>query len=208
MHAIGFNRRTATKVRNGKVQRKNRHQFTARLGYVLDRESPRKGFRHVITKRDLGEFTDLIPDWAELSVGLERIVLGGGDPHEHLDGLYEHFHREQTGAIVIHAWQGDLWARFENSYYAAHREVLGLLQVKATQERDSWLCFFTKAQARAFLLLHVFMHELGHHHDRMKYKQQDSCRGGEVYAENFANSRLSEMLPRYVARFGDPALAG
>ena len=207
MHTIGFNRRTATKVRNGRVQRKNRHQFTTRLGYVIDRESPKKGFRHLVTKHDIREFVELIPDWEGLSVGLERIVLGGGDLKEQADGYYEHFHRERTGAVVLYAWHGDLWAPHTERYFTAHRHIYDLFRVPYTHEKDTWTCRFTEAQAKAFLLLHVFMHELGHHHDRMQYKQQDRCRGGEVYAEGFANARLPDMLSRYIARFGDPALA-
>ena len=59
MHA-GFNRRTATKVKDGRVQRKNRHRPTGHDGYVLDRESPGRGFRHVLSKRDVQAFIDSI----------------------------------------------------------------------------------------------------------------------------------------------------
>jgi len=74
MHT-GSNRRTATKVKDGRVQRKNRHRPTGHDGFVLDRESPGRGFRHVVTKRDVQMFIDIIPDWHRLSERLERIVL-------------------------------------------------------------------------------------------------------------------------------------
>jgi len=72
---ISYNRRTATKVKAGRVQRKNRHIPTGRLGYVLDRESPGRGFRHVLTKRDVQAFIDIVPEWDRFSERLERIVL-------------------------------------------------------------------------------------------------------------------------------------
>ena len=34
------------------------------------------------------------------------------------------------------------------------------------------------------MLLHVFMHELGHHHDRTNQKHHGATKG-EVYAERF-----------------------
>jgi hypothetical protein len=39
------------------------------------RESPGRGYRHVLTKRDLQAFLVLVPDWPSLSHRLERIVL-------------------------------------------------------------------------------------------------------------------------------------
>jgi hypothetical protein len=53
-------------VKNGRVQKKHRHRPTATLGYVIDRESPAKGCRHVLTKTDIRRFTALIPGWGEL----------------------------------------------------------------------------------------------------------------------------------------------
>jgi len=101
-----INRRTATKVKDGGVQRKNRHMPTPWLGHVVDRESPGRDFRHVVSKRDLQDFIDLIPDWAQLAEKLERIVLAAPSS---ADGSYKFYHREGTGAIFLHAWHKDLW---------------------------------------------------------------------------------------------------
>src|SRR4051794_22352039 len=101
MH-LSSNRRTATKVVDGQTRRKNRHVPTAHQGYVIDRESPGKGYRHVLTKRDLQSFLDLVPDWPALSHRLERIVLAVGSSSD--DGYHEFYHREETGAIFLHAW--------------------------------------------------------------------------------------------------------
>jgi hypothetical protein len=201
MHS-SYNRRTATKVRDGRVQRKNRHIPTCRLGLVLDRESPGKGYRHVLTKRDLQEFIDIIPDWERLSQNLERIVLSSPVALE--DAAYEFFHREETGAIYLHAWHEDLWTELQTAYYEAHAEILQRLGVSRDGADGRILCRFTEPQARAFMLLHVFMHELGHHFDRMTQKHRNSTRG-EDYAERFAATRFQALLPRYIRVFGDPA---
>jgi hypothetical protein len=199
MHA-SFNRRTATKVKDGRVQRKNRHLPTGLQGYVLDRESPGRGFRHVVSKRDLQAFTDTIPDWPKLSQRLERIVLANHCPH---DGQYAFYHREETGAIFLHAWNEDLWIELNHEYFDSHREIFEKLGVSFDLSKDNAFCRFTEAQARAFMLLHVFMHELGHHYDRMNQKHLDSSRG-EDYAERFAIGRFAQLYEAYVSTFGDP----
>jgi len=73
-------RRTATKVVNGKVQRKNRSQLTSCSQTVIDRRSAGPGYCDVLSKRDLYTFIDLIPDWNKLSQRLERIILASPDP--------------------------------------------------------------------------------------------------------------------------------
>lgn len=197
-----FNRRTATKVVDGKTRRKNRSVPTTHRGYVIDREPPGRGCRHVVTKRDVQSFVELIPDWAALSQRIERIVLAARD--EDADGTHEFFHREETAAIRLYAWEKDLWVEWTLPHVEAHRELLERLGVPCEIAQDHVTCRFTEAQARAFSLLHVFMHELGHHWDRMHQKHRHStC--GEDFAEAFANRHLDQLLPRYIRVFGNPA---
>ena len=66
-------------MKDGRVQKKNRHRPTRHEQYVLDRESPGRGYRHVVTKRDVQAFIDLLPDWDKWSERLGRIVLGSGE---------------------------------------------------------------------------------------------------------------------------------
>jgi len=199
MHT-SFNRRTATKVKDGRVQRKNRHLPTGLQGYVLDRESPGRGFRHVVSKRDVQAFIDVIPDWHHLSQRLERIILSCRSSE---DGAYEFYHREETGAIFLSAWREDLWIELTVEYFDAHEEIFSRLGVSHDRAERTVVCRFTEAQARAFMLLHVFMHELGHHHDRLHQKHRDSTRG-EDYAERFATNRFDQLFPVYVRIFGNP----
>jgi len=199
------NRRTATKVVDGQTRRKNRHVPTSHQGYVIDRESPGKGYRHVLTKRDLQSFLDLVPDWPALSHRLERIVLAVGSSSD--DGYHEFYHREETGAIFLHAWDEDLWVPLLPTYFQTHRDLLQRLGVSFDLRDDPIVCRFTEQQARAFVLLHVFMHELGHHWDRIHQKHRDSKRG-EDYAERFANRHFEQLFPAYVLAFGDPTNGG
>jgi hypothetical protein len=199
---ITYNRRTATKVKDGRVQRKNRHHPTGALGYVISRESPGRGFRHVLSKRDLENFIELIPDWNRLSARLERIVLAA---HRSSDGEYAFYHREETGGIFLHAWHEDLWSKVTTPYFDSHRSMFQRLGVSYDSGIDSMFCRFTPAQARAFMLLHVFIHELGHHYDRIHQKHWNVTKG-EDYAERFANSRFDQLYPDYVDVFGDPTM--
>lgn len=196
-----YSRRTAMKVKNGQVQRSNNHVPTTHLGYVIDREAPGHGFRHVLTKRDLHDFTEIIPDWNQLSRKLERIVLAR--PSRDAEGEYAFYHREETSAIYLHAWQEDLWVELTEGYFDSHRLVFNKLGVNYDSMTQKVLCRFTEAQAKAFMLLHIFLHELGHHHDRLNQKHRNGSRG-EDYAERFANNRLDQLFPAYVAAFGDP----
>jgi hypothetical protein len=204
MHA-SFNRRTATKVKAGRVQRKNRHRPTGHDGYVLDRESPGQGFRHVVSKRDVKAFIDIVPEWDRFSERLERILLAA--PSDGYDGLYEFFHREETGAIYLHAWREDLWTDLTLSYFDCHRDIFDKLGVSYERQEDCVTCRFTAAQARAFMLLHIFMHELGHHYDRIHQKHLGSSKG-EDYAVRFATSRFEQLFPAYVRVFGHPSRKG
>jgi hypothetical protein len=199
---ITFNRRTATRVKNGRVQRKNHHRPTGHDGYVLDRESPGRGFRHVVTKRDVQAFIDIVPEWNRFSERLERIVLAS--PRDGCDGQYGFYHREETGAIFLHAWHDDLWTDLTTTYFDAHQNIFEQFGVSYDRLKDYVVCRFTEAQARAFLLLHVFMHELGHHYDRIHQKHLGASKS-EDYAERFAVSRFDQLFPGYVRTFGHPS---
>ena len=62
-------------------------------------------------------------------------------------------------------------------------------------------CWFEPATARDYLLMHVFVHELGHHHDRRTLRRGGGSRG-EDYAEAWAMNRERELWPQYRAAFG------
>lgn len=193
------NRRTAPKVVDGKVQRKNRQALTSCKTTIIDRESPRHGFKHVVSKQDLFTFIDLISDWDRLSERLERIVLAAPST---ADARHIFYHGDRTAAIELYAWDQDLWVELNRSYFDSHRHIFDRLGVSYDIKDDEAICRFTDSQARAFMLLHVFMHELGHHYDRLNQKHRLSIRG-EDYAERFANNRFDQFFMEYVKVFGD-----
>ena len=64
------------------------------------------------------------------------------------------------------------------------------------------MCEFTEAQARAYQLLHILLHELGHHHDRMTTKPKVRASRGEPYAEAYALQYEARIWDRYQEAFG------
>jgi hypothetical protein len=123
------NRRTATSVRDGRVQKKNnwnpdrRDYFALRQDEVrLDRRTPGPGFRHVVTVAQLRAFIALLPDWDDVAVRLDAIVLDEGK-----DCMGWH----SDGVVAVCAWeQGLWWEDGDRDFEADHREVLDILGVQ------------------------------------------------------------------------------
>src|SRR5436190_16682925 len=77
-----IHRRTATKVRDGRVLKKHNwrldpgdYRALPQDEIRLDRRRPPDGSRHLITIAELRRFLALLPDWDEVAVGLDAIVL-------------------------------------------------------------------------------------------------------------------------------------
>ena len=50
--------------------------------------------------------------------------------------------------------------------------------------------------------MHVFLHELGHHHGRMTTRKKTHAARDETYAEDFGNGLKDEMWERFFRAFG------
>src|SRR5262245_22339921 len=98
-------RRSAMRVRDGRVQRKNCLRCT--LNYyddempwlVVDRQRPGPGAIHVVKREEVRRFVALLPNWSELQEGLNAIVLAGQS-----DCLGWH----RPGVVALCAWERDL----------------------------------------------------------------------------------------------------
>ncbi len=177
-------RKTTPKVKNGKVQKKNRHELTPNYWNTrqdelqLDIEKPSKGFKHFLKKRDILKFLQILPNWEELNIELDTILLAeGGGP----DGWYS------DGVIAICAWEKSKTLSVHKSYYLAHKALFERLNVVCEVKANAVVCHFTENQIIAYQLLHILLHELGHHHDRISTKDKvDNAPRGEDYAESYA----------------------
>ncbi len=162
---------------------------------LVDRQRPREGFKHVLRKEDIYRFLELLPDWNKLAVGLNAIVLAPGS--EWADGYYYH-----CGVVHVCAWQEDLWTECSESYYQGHAEIFERLGVPCDAlPSGSFLCKFDEASVRAYQLLHILLHELGHHHDRMTSRSQKRTGRGEPYAEAYAFEHETIIWERFWKAF-------
>ncbi len=195
-------RKQSPKVKNGRVQKKNNWEKTARysqvknLGYVIDRQRPGKGFRHLLLKEHVERFSLLLPDWDELSQGLDAVILAEAEPGTH--GWHD------DGLIGICAWPRELVEVVSREYATSHAEVLDQLGVPIEKAGSSVRIHWTEETARAFQLVHIFLHELGHHHDRMTTASKRQSARGEGYAERYAHEHSREIWESYQVEFGSP----
>jgi hypothetical protein len=198
-----MNRKTTPKVVGGKTQRKNRWAQTPNCYNtrqdrpVIDRRRPGAGYRHVLKKRDVKRFIGLLPDWDELSIGLNVIQLAPGHPT--CDG----WHR--PGVVAVCAWPIDQAVEASDWYYREHRKIFKRLGVPCFELSDAKIrCEFNDSMIRAYQLLHILLHELGHHHDRMTTKSKRQSSRGERFAERYALNYADRIWERYLEEFGLP----
>jgi hypothetical protein len=202
-----MNRKSAPRVKLGQVQKKNNwtptaNYYNAELGLpTIDRGRPGKGFRHLLKRRDIEGFIELLPDWPELSVGLNAIVLA---PASRNDCMGWH----EPGVVHVCAWEEDLWWEAAHPWFAReHRDILDRLGVPVQEGPEHCRVLWTEGQARAFQLLHVLLHELGHHHDRMSTRSRQSGGRGEAFAEDYARRYADQIWDDYLDRYGADLLA-
>ena len=195
-----MNRKSAPQVVGGRVQKKNNPELTASYydtrppALVIDRQRPGKGYRHVLMQRDIERFLDLLPDWAELSRGLNAIVLAPGE--------YTTNGWHTRGVVAVCAWETDLWVDYAVGHYGDHKPIFDRLGVRSHPIDNGVMCEFTEAQARGYQLLHILLHELGHHHDRMTTRSRVRASRGEPYAEAYALRYEALIWERYQEAFG------
>ena len=161
---------------------------------VLDRKRPGDGYLHILNKHDLYTFLELLPDWDELAVGLNAIVLAPGNWG--LDGYHT------PGVVHICAWISGLWEELPESYYRAHSAIFERLSVPCDLlPNGNYLCKFDEDAVHGYQLLHILLHELGHHHDRMTTRAQKRSGRGESYAENYAIAYADAIWDAYLRAF-------
>jgi len=194
------NRKTSPGVKNGKVQKKHNHKVTptvrnTKASYpMVAKEKPGEGHKHFLTKKDILEFIDLLPDWEILSEGLKTIVLSMA--YYNADALCT-----ECGIIEICSWPREKWIKCSKIYYDDHKDLFCKLNVECVKDAKNYLCKFDTNQIKAFQLLHLLLHELGHHHDRMTTKKRKHSSRGEHFAEEYARKYEAQIWNDYLKRF-------
>ncbi len=191
-------RKTAPKVRDGQVQKKNRHAPTRLNSLSVGIAKTRGGRRHVITKEDIWKFVRLLPDWKRLSTDLDFIYLSSitGD-EDGADGWYVYPTRPM---IVINAWDADLTLFADPDFFRRHEKLFERLGAEVRELEYGYDCVFDEDSARAYQLLHIFLHELGHHHYLIT-GGRGKIAGSEKYAETYALKMERKIWQRYCQAF-------
>jgi hypothetical protein len=129
-------------------------------------------------KKEIVKFLQILPNWEELTIELDAIILaeGGGS-----DGWYS------NGVLAICAWEKDKSVTLNKDYFNDHKDIFERLKLEYEIKSSGVICQFNEKQIIAYQLLHIFLHELGHHHDRVSTKEKiDNAPRGERYAEDYA----------------------
>lgn len=191
------NRKSAPRVIKGRVQKKNNWSLSTDYyvapeprTVVIDRKRPGQGYKHVLRKADIYRFLEILPDWSNLAVGLNAVVLAPG--YSDTDGYHV------PGVVHVCAWETTLWRESGRKHYEAHQDILERLGVPCEEtEEGRVLCKFDEASVRGYQLLHILLHELGHHHDRMTTRSQKRSGRGEKYAEEYARLHEAAIWRQY-----------
>ncbi|MGC3944677.1 MAG: hypothetical protein QM762_09170 [Chryseolinea sp.] len=195
-----MNRKTTPKVKDGKVQKKNRHEETPNYWNTrqsvlqIDIESPGKGYKHFLKKRDIVQFLEILPHWEEIKIEFDAILLARGNGRS--DGWYV------NGVVGICAWDKNMTCFLYTDYFNEHKELFDRLELRYEIKKDGALCHFDEYQIKAYQLLHILLHEIGHHHDRINTKWKNSLPNGEPYAESYAYKYEKIIWNRYFDTFG------
>ncbi len=91
-----------------------------------------------------------------------------------------------------------MWYETTGDHYRAHQDIFERLGVPCGETTDGYfLCKFDEVTIRDYQLLHILLHELGHHHDRMTTRTQKRSGRGEKYAEDYALQHEAAIWERY-----------
>jgi hypothetical protein len=147
----------------------------------------------VLKRRDLEAFVELILGWDALAEDLYWVVLSR-------DADCQGWH--SRGTVAVCAWPVELWVEhLSKQWYWEHADVLERLGVAVWKVGYRWVAEWTEDQVRAFQLLHVFLHELGHHRDRMTTRSERRAARGEAFAERFALELAEDIWDDYLRVF-------
>jgi hypothetical protein len=197
-------RKTNPKVVGGKVQKKHNDRPTHNYydykepQLVIDRRRPGPGARHLLKVEDIKSFIEIIPNWAELSQGIDAIALLPIDNDTF--GSYN-----LRGVIKVRAWPTKMWIELDDDLDDRKGWLIRNLEVETEDlSHGGYLAKFTENQAKGFQLLGTFLHELGHHVDRMNCKSKHDCPGGEPFAIHFEQEMQQKIWPAFLKRFPLP----
>ena len=192
-------RKSTPKVKDGRVQKKNRHVLTPNYWNTrqeiiqIDVQSPGKGYKHFLKKRDIIKFLEILPNFEEICESLDAIILASAG--DSCDGWYN------NGVIGICAWDKNMTCSLNKNYFQEHKDIFERLNLEYDIKKEVVVCYFKENQIIAYQLLHIMLHEIGHHYDRIKTKHKNVIPNGEKFAEDYAVRYEKIIWNRYFDYF-------
>jgi hypothetical protein len=110
--------------------------------------------------------------------------------------------RTATKVVGGRALRKNNWSQTRSSSRRGRWGSDGWCDVGQVDGWDDEQLEWTESQARACQLLHVLLHELGHHHDRMTNRSKTRAARGEPYAERYALRYEAGIWDAYLQEFG------
>jgi hypothetical protein len=147
-----------------------------------------------VTVTQLREVVEMLPGWDEVAGGLRTLILGSG--YGDVLGWYS------ASYVALCEWERGLW--WDDTlprWVEQHADILDALDVEQEPNGADVVLRWTEDQARAFMLLAVLPHELGHHHDRMTTRSKRFVARGEAFAEEYERRVFFEVWPKYARRY-------
>lgn len=196
------NRRSAPKVKAGKVQHKNNQSYTGNYfdaempWLVIDRKRPGAGYKHLLGADQIRTFLRLVPHWKTFDGWLEAVVLEPGND--------DYWGCHWPGVIAICAWPRDITYYMSLAGFEKDKPLLDMLEVPyiVDAKHNRVECQFTEATARGHQLLGTFLHEIGHHIDRLTTGPKIKACRGEPFAEKYAIDTARQIFDSYTRVFG------
>lgn len=169
--------------------------------FTVHRRSPGRQRYHPATPHDVLRFVELIPDWTRVRDDLDGVVLCAPWSAEYADteGLYGQH------AIVLFSWPRDPLQRLWYSFTHEVPETVTYLGVHERRVGNHFQMNWSPAQARAYVLLFVLLHEIAHHVDWLLNRRGRRAFRGEAFAEEWAAEYRRRMWPDYLRTFGPVA---
>lgn len=161
---------------------------------LIKRTRPIAGHFHAVSATDVRRFVRLIDDWEEVASAVRAVILTPG-------GDYCYGRYNNAGIIKL-----DAWPKCGPHYVPSRKkwliEQIGLGPMPEGQ--TYMISDITKEQVRCYLLLGTFLHELGHHIDRMSTRSKLDAANGEPAAIRYEQMRQRELWKPYCGEFGHP----
>jgi hypothetical protein len=198
-------RKTTPKVRHGQVQKKDRHQWTEfqelldNTAFSTIKMKPEDSYVHVVDRRRVLDFVELIPNWRDMSKGLSALVLGYDGCSHQTDINYS---PKAYNSIWLSPFPKDMTLYWSRSFAIEHKSITEFLGIDLIETgEDEIMTVWTKPQAQAWQLLHLFLYDLFCHNECTS-QSRDNYHHQHKLAEEYAIKTAQLIVSDYERTIG------